>query len=119
MFHLSTQNMIKAFKFRAQAIFNLLEKTHTPAWFTQFKFEKFFPFLYIISTQGSYIHQNLDTNRCFANLRAISNLCSFLYTLYINKKRVCHNIIYKSVQIVRKSSIRINVTFNLLLKSCK
>jgi hypothetical protein len=30
MFHLSTQNMIKAFKFRAQAIFNLLEKTHTP-----------------------------------------------------------------------------------------
>ena len=30
MFHLSTQNMIKAFKFRAQAIFSLLEKTHTP-----------------------------------------------------------------------------------------
>jgi hypothetical protein len=30
MFHLSTQNMIKAFKFRAQAIFSLLEKTHIP-----------------------------------------------------------------------------------------
>ena len=30
MFHLSTQNMIKAFKFRAQAIFSLLEKTHRP-----------------------------------------------------------------------------------------
>jgi hypothetical protein len=30
MFHLSTQNMIKAFKFRAQAIFNSLEKTHPP-----------------------------------------------------------------------------------------
>jgi hypothetical protein len=30
MFHLSTQNMIKAFKFRAQAIFSLLEKTPPP-----------------------------------------------------------------------------------------
>ena len=30
MFHLSTQDMIKAFKFRAQAIFSLLEKTHPP-----------------------------------------------------------------------------------------
>jgi hypothetical protein len=30
MFHLSTQNTIKAFKFRAQAIFSLLEKTHPP-----------------------------------------------------------------------------------------
>jgi hypothetical protein len=31
MFNLSTQNnMIKAFKFRAQAIFSLLEKTHIP-----------------------------------------------------------------------------------------
>ena len=30
MFHLSAQNMIKAFKFRAQAIFSLLEKTHPP-----------------------------------------------------------------------------------------
>ena len=30
MFHLSTQNMIKAFKFCAQAIFSLLEKTHPP-----------------------------------------------------------------------------------------
>ena len=29
MFHLFTQNMIKASKFHAQAIFNLLEKTHT------------------------------------------------------------------------------------------
>jgi hypothetical protein len=30
MFRLSTQNMIKAFKFRAQDIFSLLEKTHPP-----------------------------------------------------------------------------------------
>ena len=82
MFHLSTQNMIKAFKFRAQAIFSLLEKT-PPPWFTKFEFEKCFPFFYIISTQRSYIHKKLDTNSCFANLRAISNLCSFfLYTLY-------------------------------------
>jgi hypothetical protein len=28
MFHPLTQNTIKAFKFRAQAIFSLLEKTH-------------------------------------------------------------------------------------------
>jgi hypothetical protein len=32
--------MIKAFKFRAQAIFSLLEKT--PPWFTKFELEKFF-----------------------------------------------------------------------------
>jgi hypothetical protein len=30
MFHLLTQNMIKAFKSRAQAIFSSLEKTHPP-----------------------------------------------------------------------------------------
>jgi uncharacterized protein YcsI (UPF0317 family) len=77
MFHLSTQNIIKAFKFRAEAIFNLLEKTHP--WFTKFDLEKFFPFFYIISTQRSYIHRKLDTNSCFANLRAISNLCSFFF----------------------------------------
>ena len=29
-FYLSIPNMIKAFKFRAQAICNLLEKTHPP-----------------------------------------------------------------------------------------
>jgi hypothetical protein len=53
--------MIKCFKFRAQAIFNLLEKTHPPGS-QKFEFEKFFPFFYIISTQRSYIHQKLDTN---------------------------------------------------------
>jgi hypothetical protein len=40
-FHPLTQNTIKAFKFRAQAIFSLLEKT-TPPRFTKFEFEKFF-----------------------------------------------------------------------------
>ena len=30
IFHPLTQNTIKAFKFRAQAIFSLLEKTHPP-----------------------------------------------------------------------------------------
>ena len=39
--------MIKAFKFRAQAVFSLLEKTHPP-WLTKFEFEKFFSLLYII-----------------------------------------------------------------------
>ena len=52
--------MIKAFKFRAQAIFSLLEKT--PPWFTKFQFEKFFSLFHIISTQRSYIYQKLDTN---------------------------------------------------------
>ena len=43
IFHLLTQNMIKAFKFRAQAIFILLKKTPLPpACFTKFEFEKFF-----------------------------------------------------------------------------
>jgi hypothetical protein len=37
IFHLLTQDMIKAFKSRAQAIFSSLEKT--PPWFTKFKFE--------------------------------------------------------------------------------
>jgi hypothetical protein len=52
--------MIKAFKFRAQAIFSLLEKAHPP-WFTKFEFEKLFSLFYIISTQRSYIHKKLDT----------------------------------------------------------
>jgi hypothetical protein len=70
--------MIKAFKFCAQAIFSLLEKT--PPWFTKFEFEKFLPLFYIINTQRSYIHKRLDSNSCFAKLRAISNLFSFFYT---------------------------------------
>ena len=40
--------MIKAFKFRAQAISSLLEDT--PPWFTKFEFENFFLLFYIIST---------------------------------------------------------------------
>ena len=51
MFHLSTQNMIKAFKFRAQAIFSLFGKDTHP-WFTKFEFKKFFPFFYIIYIPG-------------------------------------------------------------------
>ena len=84
MFHLLTQNTISFdIKFRAQAIFSLLEKT-PPPWFTKFEFENFFSLFYIISAQRSYIDQKLDTNSCFAKLRAISNLFSFfLNTLYI------------------------------------
>ena len=82
IFHPLTQNTIIAFKSRAQAIFSLSEKTH-PRWFTKFVFAKFFSLFYIISTQRSHIYQKLDTNSCFAKLRAISNLFSFfLYTLY-------------------------------------
>ena len=59
-------------------------KRHPPPWFTKFEFEKFFSLFYIISTQRYYIHQKLDTNGCFAKLRANSYLFScFLYTLYI------------------------------------
>jgi hypothetical protein len=75
--------MITAFKLCARAIFSLLEKT--PPWFTKFEFKKFFSLFYIISTQRSYIYiyKKPDTNRCFAKLRAISNLFSFFwYTLY-------------------------------------
>jgi hypothetical protein len=80
-FHPLTQNTIKDFKSRAQAIFSLLEKTHTyTPWFTKFEFEKIFSLFYIISTQRNYIYQRLDTNSCFAKLRAISNLFSFFYT---------------------------------------
>ena len=62
--------MIKAFKFRAQAIFSLLEKTHTPG--SQNKYPK-----KLYTSKTGYYYS------CFANLRAISNLCSFfLYTLY-------------------------------------
>jgi hypothetical protein len=70
--------MIKAFKFCAEAIFSLLEKTPPPPpWFTKFEFEKFFSLFYIISTKRSYIHKKLDTNSCFTKLRANSYLFSF------------------------------------------
>jgi hypothetical protein len=70
--------MIKAFKFCVQVISSLLEKT--PPWFTKFEFEKLFSLFYITSTQRSYIYKKLDTNSCFAKLRAISSLFSFFYT---------------------------------------
>jgi hypothetical protein len=63
--------MIKAFKFRAQVIFSLLEKFVTKLS------SRIFSLFYIMSTQGSYIHQKLDTNSCFAKLRANSYLFSF------------------------------------------
>ena len=44
--------MIKAFKFRVQAIVG----KDTPPWFTKFEFENFFSFFYIISTQRNYIY---------------------------------------------------------------
>ena len=55
-----TQNMIKAFKFRAQAIFSLLEKTHAPG-LQNLSLRNFFIFLHI-STQRNYIYKKLDTN---------------------------------------------------------
>jgi hypothetical protein len=76
--------MIKAFKFRAQAIFSLMEKTHTPG--SQNLSSRIFSLFYIISTQISYVHQKMDTNSCFAKLRANSYLFRFfLYTLTIKQ----------------------------------
>jgi hypothetical protein len=76
--------MTKAFKFRAQAIFNLLEKTHSPG--SQNLSSRIFSSLsYIISTKRNYIHKKLDTNSCFAKLKAISNLFSFFCTHCIVK----------------------------------
>jgi hypothetical protein len=49
---------------------------------------EFFSLFYIIITQKTYLHQKLDTNSCFAKLRAISNLFSFfLYTLYVPRSK--------------------------------
>jgi hypothetical protein len=62
-------------------------KRHTP-WFTKFEFEKFFSLFYIISTQRNYIHPKLDTNSCFAKLRAPG---------YVTSKHT-KNINFKSVQ---------------------
>jgi hypothetical protein len=66
-------------------------KRHPP-WFTKFEFEKFFSLFYIISTQGSYIQQKLDTNSCFAKLRAISNLFSFFYTPCISSTAIYSDV---------------------------
>jgi hypothetical protein len=62
-------------KFRAQAIFSLLEKTY-PRGLQNLSSRIFFIILHY-STQRSYIHQKLDTNSCFAKLRANSYLFSF------------------------------------------
>jgi hypothetical protein len=73
--------MIKAFKFRAQAIFSLLENTHPPG--SQNLSPRILVSLfYIIYPKNLYIKKQ-DTNSCFAKLRAISSRLRsvFLYTL--------------------------------------
>jgi hypothetical protein len=68
-FHPLTQNTIKAFKSRAQAVFSFLEKTPPPppSWFTNLHYKY----------SRKIIYQKLDTNSCFAKLRTISNLFNF------------------------------------------
>ena len=79
--------MITTFKFCARAIFSLLEKTHPPG--SQNLSSRNFSLFYIISTQRNCIYKKADTNRCFAKLRALSNLFSFfLNTLYIEYRLV-------------------------------
>jgi hypothetical protein len=56
MFYLSTQNMIEAFKFCAQAIFILLEKTPPPGSQNLSSRNFQFSLFYIISTQRSYMY---------------------------------------------------------------
>ena len=75
MFHLSTQNLIKAFKFRVQAIFSLLEKT--PPGSQNLSSRIFFIILHYKYPKKLFNIKKLDTNSCFAKLRAISNLFSF------------------------------------------
>jgi hypothetical protein len=72
--------MIKSFRFRAQAIFNFAGED-TPPWFTKYEFEKFFSLFYIISTQRSNIHQQLDTNSCFDS-KFISVQFFFIHPVY-------------------------------------
>jgi hypothetical protein len=74
--------MIKAFKFRAQAIFSFFEKT-APLIHKIWVRKIFSIILYYKYPNKLYIHKKLDTNSCFAKLRADSYLFSFfLYTLY-------------------------------------
>jgi hypothetical protein len=54
-------------------------KRHTPL-VRKIWVREIFSLFYIISIQRSYIHQKLDTNSCFAKLRANSYLFSFFYT---------------------------------------
>ena len=74
--------MTRTFKFCARAIFSLLEKTHPPGS-QNLSSRIFFIILHYKYPKKLYIYKKPDTNRCFAKLRAISNLFSFfLYTLY-------------------------------------
>jgi hypothetical protein len=60
---------------------------------------EFFSLFYIIITQKTYIHKKLDTNSCFAKLRAISNLFSFfLYTLYVPRSTFQANALCQEIR---------------------
>ena len=87
--------MIKASKFRAQAIFSLLEKTPPLV-------HKIF---YIISTQRSYTHKKLDTSSCFAKLKAISNLFSFFYTPCIANY---YNLLRRGKKLIKSATTVLN-----------
>jgi hypothetical protein len=59
---------------------SLLEKTHPPGS-QNLSLEIFFHFSTLqVPKETIYIYQKLDTNSCFAKLRAIANLFSFFYT---------------------------------------
>ena len=59
MFHLLLQITIKACKFRAQAIFSLLEKKLFPGLHAQFEFENFFHYCTLWVLKESIYNKNL------------------------------------------------------------
>jgi hypothetical protein len=104
--------------------FSFCWKRHTH-WLTKFEFEKLFSLFNIISTQASYIHKKLDTNNCFAKLRAISNLFSFFYTPCITLNSTLLKLIVfkvnvfslqRTLNILRKFAVAKPVNVNMWSK---
>ena len=89
--------MITAFKFCARAIFSLLEKTHPPGS-QNLCSRNFFHYSTLKYPKKLYIYKKPDTNRCFAKLRAISNLFSFFYTPCIRFKHGRIRVAYAGIR---------------------
>jgi hypothetical protein len=97
---------MKAFEFRGQAIFSLLEKTH-PLVYKIWVREIFFIVLHYKYPKKLY-YQKLGTDSCFAKLRAISNLFSFFYTPCIFIWSSLHSARWLSILSFRTSACDCN-----------
>ena len=95
--HPLTQNTIKAFKSHAQTIFSLLD-TRPPVCKIWVR-EIFCIILHYKYPKKLYIYQKLDTNGCFAKLRAISNLFSFFIHPVYNEVCVSKTAVWLSSQL--------------------